>query len=291
MRMDLPDTDRENEEIHMQEIVIHNWDELQKAIFDDVWDEKVMRYRDNCVYRGAADQKWDLVPSLNRVCAHDLSLESHVFRQFRKYGYAELAEYSGFWSLLPVAQHHGLPTRLLDWTYSPMVAAHFATEDTEYYDRDGVIWQLDLRRFKAQLPEILRMKLRESDSNIFTIGMLEKLIPDFDWMKTLSDEPYAVFFEPSSMIDRIVNQYALFSVMSDSSVLLSDWIKEKNIECKRIIIPKEVKLEIRDKLDYINISERMIYPGLDGVCKWITRRYAALGPMYNRKPQEQREKE
>lgn len=275
----------------MQEVIIHSWDELQKAVFDDVWDEKVMRYRDNCVYRGAADEKWDLVPSLNRVCAHDLSLESHVFRQFRKYGYAELAEYSGFWSVLPVAQHHGLPTRLLDWTYSPMVAAHFATEDTEFYDRDGVIWQLDLKQFKAQLPELLRMKLRESDSNIFTIGMLEKLIPDFDWMKTLSDEPYAVFFEPSSMIDRIVNQYALFSVMSDSSVLLSDWIKEKKIESKRIIIPKEVKLEIRDKLDYINISERMIYPGLDGVCKWITRRYAALGPKYNQKMIEHRGEE
>lgn len=275
----------------MQEVIIHSWDELQKAVFDDVWDEKVMRYRDNCVYRGAADEKWDLVPSLNRVCAHDLSLESHVFRQFRKYGYAELAQYSGFWSLLPVAQHHGLPTRLLDWTYSPMVAAHFATEDTEFYDRDGVIWQLDLKQFKAQLPELLRMKLRESDSNIFTIGMLEKLIPDFDWMKTLSDEPYAVFFEPSSMIDRIVNQYALFSVMSDSSVLLSDWIKEKKIESKRIIIPKKVKLEIRDKLDYINISERMIYPGLDGVCKWITRRYAALGPKYNQKMIEHRGEE
>ena len=270
----------------MQEIVIHNWDELQKAVFADVWDEKVMRYRNNCVFRGAADVKWDLVPSLNRVCAHDLSLESHVFRQFRKYGYAELADYSGFWSLLPVAQHHGLPTRLLDWTYSPMVAAHFATEDTEYYDRDGVIWQLDLKQFKAQLPELLQMKLRESDSNIFTIGMLEKLIPDFDWMKTLSDEPYAVFFEPSSMIDRIVNQYALFSVMSDSGVLLSDWIREKKIDSKRIIIPKEVKLEIRDKLDYINISERMIYPGLDGVCKWITRRYAALGPRYYQKNRE-----
>ena len=275
----------------MREIVIHSWDELQRAIFDNVWDGKVMRYRDNCVYRGAADQQWDLVPSLNRVCAHDLSLESHVFRQFRKYGYAELAEYSGFWSLLPVAQHHGLPTRLLDWTYSPMVAAHFATEDTEYYDRDGVIWKLDLKQFKQHLPEVLQMKLRESDSNIFTIGMLEKLIPDFEWMKTLSDEPYAVFFEPSSMIDRIVNQYALFSVMSDSSVLLSDWIREKKMDSEKIIIPKEVKLEIRDKLDYINISERMIYPGLDGVCKWITRRYAALGPKYNQEPAEQRGKE
>ena len=30
----------------MQEIIIHNWDELQRAVFDDVWDEKIMRYRD-----------------------------------------------------------------------------------------------------------------------------------------------------------------------------------------------------------------------------------------------------
>ena len=164
-----------------------------------------------------------------------------------------------------------------------MVAAHFATEDTDFYDRDGVIWRLDLRRFRAQLPDILQMKLRDSGSNIFTIGMLEKLIPDFEWMKTLSDEPYVIFFEPSSMIDRIVNQYALFSVVSDPAVLLSDLIEKKQIECSRIIIPREVKLEIRDKLDYINISERMIYPGLDGVCRWITRRYAALGPKYNQR--------
>lgn len=35
----------------MQEIIIHNWDELQRAVFDDVWDEKIMRYRDNRIYR------------------------------------------------------------------------------------------------------------------------------------------------------------------------------------------------------------------------------------------------
>ena len=56
------------------------------------------------------------------------------------------------------------------------------------------------------------------------------------------------------MIDRIVNQYALFSVVSDPAVLLSDIIEKRQIACRRIIIPKEVKLEIRDKLDYINIS-------------------------------------
>ena len=40
----------------MQEIIIHNWDELQRAVFDDVWDEKIMRYRDNRIYRGMADE-------------------------------------------------------------------------------------------------------------------------------------------------------------------------------------------------------------------------------------------
>lgn len=273
----------------MQEIIIRDWDALQRAVFDDVWDPRVSRYRDSRIYRGAADQSWELIPSLNRVCAHDLSLEAHVFRQFRKYGFTELAGYSGFWSLLPVAQHHGLPTRLLDWTYSPMVAAHFATEDTDLYDRDGVIWSLDLTDFRQHLPAVLDNKLRQKGSNIFTIDMLEKLAPNFEAMQGLSDEPYALFFEPSSMIDRIVNQYALFSVVSDSSVLISDLIRKHDIRCTKIIIPKEVKLEIRDKLDYINISERMIYPGLDGVCRWITRRYAALGPRYNRRcAQEER---
>ena len=268
----------------MQEIVIHNWDELQQAVFDDVWDDKIMRYRDNRIYRGTADQQWNLVPSLNRVCGHNLSLESSIFRSFRKYGYAELADYSGFWKLLPVAQHHGLPTRLLDWTYSPLVAAHFATEDTSCYDRDGLIWCLDVTDFKPLLPGPLKAKLKQMDCNIFTVGMLEKVAPNFEKMAELSDEPYALFFEPSSMIDRIVNQYALFSVVSDPAVLLSDILKDQNIPCRKIIIPKEVKLEIRDKLDYINISERMIYPGLDGICRWITRRYSALGPQYNKTP-------
>ena len=266
----------------MQEIIIHNWDELQRAVFDDVWDEKIMRYRDNRIYRGMADESWNLIPSLNRVCGHDLSLETQVFRSFRKYGYAELAEYSGFWKLLPVAQHHGLPTRLLDWTYSPLVAAHFATEDTSCYDCDGVIWCLDVTDFRKYMPAPLLRKLVDTGSNIFTVGMLEKVIPDFEKMREMSNKPYAIFFEPSSMIDRIVNQYALFSVVSDPAVLLSDILEAQRIPCRKIIIPKEIKLEIRDKLDYINISERMIYPGLDGVCRWITRRYSALGPEYNR---------
>ena len=265
----------------MQVTVIHDWNELQSAIFQDVWDEAIQRYRDNCVYRGMADNEWGLVPSLNRVCSHDLTLEKQMLRSFKKYGYADLQHVTSFWQLLALAQQFGLPTRLLDWTYSPLVAAHFATEDQEAYDRDGVIWCVNIDRINLQLPDRLKVMLRAERGNIFNMEMLDRVGEGFDALRAISSKPFGLFFEPASAVNRIANQYALFSVCSDPSVTL-DALPGMEDCFRRIVIPARVKLEIRDKLDYINISERMIYPGLNGICKWITRRYAALGPKYNR---------
>ena len=132
-----------------------------------------------------------------------------------------------------------------------------------------------------QLPSTLKDNLNETNSKLFSLDMLEKVAQNFDDLKKYSDKPYVIFFEPSSIHNRIINQYALFSVLSDSNTHLSDILDVYKQFCFKIIIPKEIKLEIRDKLDYINISERMIYPGLDGICKWITRKFSDLGPKYN----------
>ena len=266
----------------MKEYVIHSWEELQEIIFRDIWDENLMRYRSDFIYRGVSDKDFDLVPKLNRICSHDLTLEESLLRNFKKCGYADLGNYHSFWQTVALGQHYGLPTRLLDWTYSPLVAAHFATENTDEYDKDGAITCLNFGRLNKQLPPALREVLMKAGSKNFTIEMLEKSVEDFEKLKAQSDKPFALFFEPASISDRIVNQYALFSVVSDSGVLLSEILKDYDDLWFKIIIPKEVKLELRDKLDYINISERLIYPGLDGICKWITRRYSDLGPKYNK---------
>ncbi len=266
----------------MQETVIHGWDELQSAIFQDVWDPVILRYRNNCVYRGMADLRWGLLPSLNRACGHDLTLEKPMLRSFKKYGYADLHAVSSFWQLLAMAQQFGLPTRLLDWTYSPLVAAHFATEDQNAYDRDGVIWCVNVDGMNLLLPDRLQSMLKAERCNVFSMEMMDRVGDGFDALKAVSSNPFGLFFEPASAVNRIANQYALFSLCSDPTVTL-DSLAGAGESFRRIVIPAKVKLEIRDKLDYINISERMIYPGLDGICKWITRRYAALGPLYNSK--------
>lgn len=270
----------------MRDILINSWDDLQSAVFEGVWDPKIMRYRNNCVYRGMADCAWGLTPSLNRACPQDIGLEKMILRSFQKYGYTELQSCSSFWEIVAMGQQFGLPTRLLDWTYSPLVAAHFATEDVTSYDRDGVIFCTDIQAINDRLPENLRQKLQELNALIFTRDILDDIAPDFDALRALSDRPFALFFEPASTVNRIANQYALFSVVSDPNVSLLDMPESEHFT--RLIIKKEAKLEIRDKLDYINISERMIYPGLDGICKWIARRYAPLGPMYNKQKDEQK---
>ena len=120
---------------------------------------------------------------------------------------------------------------------------------------------------------------------IFTRDILDDAAKSFDALKACSDAPFALFFEPASTVNRIANQYALFSVVSDPAITLLDLPESDRFI--RLIIDRRAKLEIRDKLEYINISERMIYPGLDGICKWIARRYAPLGPIYNKGKEEQ----
>ena len=265
----------------MRELRIRNWDELQSVVFENVWEPSIMRYRNSRVYRGMADCEWALTPTLNRSCAHDLSLEKMIVRSFVKYGYAELQGCNSFWELIAMGQQFGLPTRLLDWTYSPLVAAHFATEDVSQYDRDGVIWCVDTNDVNKELPTPLKTRLEEQKGNIFARDILEEVAHDFKALQSISETPFALFFEPASTVNRIANQYALFSVVSDPKVTLLDLPVSDTFT--KLVIDRHAKLEIRDKLDYINISERMIYPGLDGICKWIARRYAPLGPIYNSK--------
>ena len=166
----------------------------------------------------------------------------------------------------------------------PLAAVHQAVPCTGCHSDEKVLSTVhDGVTADSKLPKRLRKRLEEANCNIFSLGLLEEEVRDFAEMQALSPEPYALFFEPASMLDRIANQYALFSVVSDPGVLLSDILEQQEIDYYKIIIPREVKLEIRDKLDYINISERMLYPGLDGICRWIARQYSALGPKYNRR--------
>ena len=81
------------------------------------------------------------------------------------------------------------------------------------------------------------------------------------------------------MDDRIVNQFTFFSVMSSACALLDDWMLAHPDLWRKVIIPAELKWEVRDKLDQANITERVLFPGLDGLSRWLKRHYSPRHPM------------
>ena len=96
-------------------------------------------YRDNSLwlFRGHSSEKWDLVPKAGRS-PYDKHNDEETFYAWKRQAMIFLKESYNDWDMLTIAQHHGLATRLLDWSFNPLVAAYFAVKDFE--DCDAVIY-------------------------------------------------------------------------------------------------------------------------------------------------------
>jgi hypothetical protein len=259
------------------EICVGSWHELNDQIFADSWQEPLGHFRSPFAFRGLSDKHFDFKTSLMRLGGNFVDLEGPLLRTFRRYAHRDAAGGDSIWNWLAVAQHHGLPTRLLDWTYSPYVAMHFATADPATYDRDGAIMCVNYVEVARLLPESLRRVVRDEDAYVFTAEMLSQVARTLPELGRLAPDPFVLFFEPPSLDQRIVNQYALFSLMSQPAAILGDWLADHGDICRRIVIPAALKWEIRDKLDQANITERVLFPGLDGLSRWL-KRYYSPGP-------------
>lgn len=262
---------------HVPTVVVSSWGQLIDELYDSSWDHSIERFRSPFVFRGMGRCGTGLCSSLVRLAAgrDDVArLEGHLLRNFKKYAHADAAAGDSVWNWLALAAHHGLPTRLLDWTYSPFVALHFATENLDDYDHDAVIWCVNHRETNRRLPASLRKLLDDEGSNVFTVEMLSSAAPTLEQLQRLSSHDFVVFLEPPSLDSRIVNQFALFSLMSHPAHELDTWLEQQSDLARRIVIPAAMKWEVRDKLDQAGITERMLFPGLDGLTAWLTRYYA-----------------
>src|SRR3954468_5479587 len=152
----------------VDEIRAASWSELQECLYENSWNPVLRRYRSNLAFRGEPDAGFDLRSSLVRLGAESAGLlEGHLLRNFRKYAHRDAVPGDSVWNWLAVAQHHGLPTRLLDWTYSPYVALHFATENVDAFTCDAVIWCVDYSLTNGLLPDRLKGVLADEGSDVF----------------------------------------------------------------------------------------------------------------------------
>jgi hypothetical protein len=229
------------------------------------------------VYHGSADSARSLLTSLDRLGgvspAHTkVGLEEHILRNFARYSRPHLQHASDEWELLVAAQHHGVPTRLLDWSYSPLVAAHFATIGELSTDRG--IWRLDWKRVhrRFEFPE-LALLIDDLHRLVGRDGAFTpwKLIDQGQTAK-----PFACMIEPPTLDARISAQAGTFTLCSDTARPFDEFLAEHDLEdaLMKFVIPQSTSALVRDQLDLVGVDERRLFPDLDGVAAQMRRYYS-----------------
>lgn len=263
--------------VPIPEVEIRSVGALIDALTPEEPDLQTGRRRDSGVYHGGRAPELPLLTSLDRLGGTDpphskAHLEGFLLRNFARYSRPYLpAEPINDWELLVIAQHHGAPTRLLDWSYSPLVAAHFATRQPDP-SRPRVVWRLDWRQIHAayNLPGLAL--LIDDLQHLFAAP--EPFTP---WQLFEGPTPpFACMIEPPSLNERVSAQAAVFTLCSDTSQSFDAFLAAQGLASAltKFVIPGEAVAAVRDQLDLVGIDDRRLFPGLDGVAAALRHYYA-----------------
>ncbi len=262
----------------IKEVRISTLEELMPLLSEQEERPDLGRNRSPFVYRGMTNAGFRMVTSLRRNCRSlQRSLEPAILKNFAKYAVIEDPSVAhSVWRQMILGQHHGLPTRLLDWTQSALVALHFAVSEDDLghmEDHDCMVWRMDIRELHALLPEKYQQVMRDYQAEVFSVDMLGEAAQSLAQYDRDLGNRGMVVLEPPSLSARIVNQYSFFSVIPMDMENVEEFLDRYTENTVKYVIDRRLRWRVRDMLDQLNMSERIVYPGLDGLSRWIARHY------------------
>lgn len=251
----------------------------------------------NFIYRGHSDhEKYQLIPGVFRwrktPDGHDISeysqLEFNILSDFisESCRYIRDIPVNDISSWLEIAQHFGVPTRLLDFTQNPLVALYFACCSLK--DAVASVWILDETSYNEKYfgsPILFATYCKQLTSGIINWEIMS-------WQRPPTGSPqytqYPVIYRPANREERMASQSSVFMLWSALRLPLTDIIPlEDRMDINDVMqnqnhgilgsieIPAEAKKPILSQLNALGINEKFIYPGLDGVGKYINRKYSS----------------
>lgn len=261
----------------IREIQVETLGEFVDVVTPREPDARTGRRRDTGVYRGASNAARPLLTSLDRLGGMEppftkVGLEAHILRSFIRYSrpHLDMQRTHDDWELLIAAQHHGVPTRVLDWSYSPLVAAFFATRPGTV-DHDRAIWRLDWQRVHRafELPP-LALLIEDLASQLGIDGLTP-----WSLFAAKDSKPFACMIEPPSLDRRIAVQAATFTLTSTIGRSFDAFLEDQGLGdvLTKYVIPASSVHRMRDQLDLVAVDERRLFPDLDGVAAAIQRYY------------------
>ncbi|WP_083518386.1 FRG domain-containing protein [Dechloromonas denitrificans] len=241
------------------------------------------KFGSSWIFRGQMDSNWNIESSLERflkpIGFSDFArkLEDYFISEFRARAHHYVSRDMlpktklGWLSLM---QHHGVPTRLIDFTEAPFIALFFAFDGHGGAGNDAAVWAFDFSKI-------------DNDSFDY-LKRFGRLSEDYEWVKSNRDEAFDKYVdgnshellwvtEPDLHNLRLENQKGTFLLSGKLDKAAMDYLEEGTSDCKavakKLVIPGCFRSEVFRLLNSMGIDNRRIYPGLDGLAKDVTNKF------------------
>jgi hypothetical protein len=245
----------------MRELRVATWDEF------NAWNAS----RDGWAFRGEEHASWPLLSSLARrfmqmKVPHALwrEREERALRVFRRKAHVYLPDRTileDTLRCLAMMQHHGAPTRLLDFTKSPFVAAFFALENAL---SDSAVYALNT--------PLLATLAAAHDATLTRDAVDPRLPGHFERFFTAGTQPLVWFGEPSEMDRRLVAQSGLLVVPGVIDTALPTLLASYRCEApliEKVVLAQSMRSAAMHALYRMNITQATLFPDLDGLARSI----------------------
>jgi hypothetical protein len=240
------------------------WIERWKAFLD--WTDAHSDSR--WVFRGLGDKRFSLIPTIGRTDRYNPSHERAILELFRK-RVPEFGLGAGLedLDLLAIAQHHGVPTRLLDWTTNPLVAAFFAVT--------AAPGAKNVRELTAS-GRVSRTEISATPDSRLVAARVVALRVMPQMLMRSSEDPFAISAVravwPRAVANRITSQSGMFTIHPQPN---NPWRTPLDNDANVFDIPGEMRGFFRKRLFYLGVHDHMIMGGLDGVGARLRWQYEA----------------
>ena len=258
-------------------------------------------YKPHFVFRGHSNnEKYQLLPGVFRekkmasggTITQFSQLEFNILNDFISEAckYVKDIPVDNVPAWLEVAQHFGVPTRLLDFTENPLVALYFACVDCP--TDDASVWIINEPAYNQKFHNI-KWIVPAKDSNIIIKQIVENQIINLGVQPKSVDNnrniQFPWIYKPNYYEERMNLQSSIFMIWGtrrspiDAFVDEKDIMSDENVDNQRngilakIIIPSNKKSEVLEQLSLCGVNEKTIYPGLDGIGRYVREKYSAKG--------------
>lgn len=206
-------------------------------------------------FRGVSHSYYELIPSIGR--SEDRTgyyNESRLLKEFKNQALAYLDKLpSNDWEWMALAQHHGLPTRLLDWTTNPLVALYFAVKD-----------DIDLKKEPKGYDGSSAFYFMIYKTPPIDIEGIEEPIEYVCGKESQREGSGHALFWPPHTTPRIKAQSGILTIQHDPNTPFN-----YGSRLEKYIIPFELRLEFRKVLNSYGINDSSMFPDLDGLASHL----------------------